>query len=194
MSSPAFRRILRRETHSPRTVAMFIAVIALILALIYAGIEVVLWLAGRSALLVGPGVAAAWLIALPTLQPVALIIASGIVIVLLGLVCLWFALTPGRLAKHQMAAGDRAVLVDNGVIASAVAQHLSDKTGISRDDLSVGVSHRTVDVTVRPQLGMPVDLDPIRQVTQTEVDSYQLTPRPRTRVRVRRPRTTEMDS
>ena len=42
MTTPAFHRIVRRETHSPRTVAMIIAVVILILALVYVGVEIVL--------------------------------------------------------------------------------------------------------------------------------------------------------
>ena len=51
MSTPAFRRIVRRETHSPRTVAMIIAVVILILALVYIGVEIVLHLLAQPALL-----------------------------------------------------------------------------------------------------------------------------------------------
>ena len=58
MSSPAFRRVLRRETHSPRTVAMIIAVVLLLVVLIYIGTEIVLFLIAQPALLLGPAAAA----------------------------------------------------------------------------------------------------------------------------------------
>ena len=58
MSTPALRRVIRRETHSPRTVAMFVAVVLLILALAYVALEIVLSLAAQPALLVGPAAAA----------------------------------------------------------------------------------------------------------------------------------------
>ena len=109
----------------------------------------------------------------------------------IGLVFLFFALAPGRLPKHQMRFGDRAVLVDNGVIASSVARHLSEETGLSRDDITVGVSHRTADVTLRPGLGIPLDEAPLKNIVQTELDSYELTPTLKPRVRVERPKQNE---
>lgn len=191
MSSPAFRRVLRRETHSPRTVAMIIAVVLLLVVLIYIGTEIVLFLLAQPALLLGPAAAATWLIGLPTAQPGWLVAVFGVVLAVLGVIFVFLALAPGRLSKHQMQHDNRAVLVDNGVIAASVAQHLSDETGIAREDITVGVSHRTVDVTVRTAVGVPLDKDPIQQLAATEVDSYQLTPKVKTRVRVERPKQNE---
>lgn len=193
MSTPAFRRVLRRETHSPRTVAMIVAVVLLLAVLVYIGVEIVLYLVAQPALLLGPAAAATWLIGLPTAQPGWLIAVFGVTLAVLGFVFLWLAVAPGRLSKHQMQWGERAVLVDNGVIAASLAQHLSEETGISRDDITVGVSHRTVDVTVRPAIGIPLDKDPVKQIVTTEVDSYQLTPKVKTRVRIDRPTQNEDD-
>ncbi|GAA1634829.1 hypothetical protein GCM10009806_00190 [Microbacterium flavum] len=187
MSTPAFRRVLRRESHSPRTVAMIIAVVLMILVLAYLGTEIVLYLLAQPALLLGPAAQAGFLIGLPTERPGWIIILAGVVLAIIGFVFLFLALAPGRLSKHQMQFGERAVLVDNGVIAASVAQHLSEETGLSRDDITVGVSHRTVDVTLRPGLGIPLDESPLKSIVQAEVDSYELTPSLKPRVRVQRP-------
>jgi len=185
MSTPALRRVIRRETHSPRTVAMFVAVVLLILALAYIGLEIVLSLAAQPALLLGPAAAAGWLVGLPT-QPAGLIIAGSIVLAVIGLIFIWLAITPGRLSKHALEAGDRAVVVDNGVIASALAQHIADETGISRDDITVGVGHRSVDVTMRPGAGIPLDQATVQSVAEQELQTYRLTRSIRTRVRIER--------
>lgn len=190
MSTPALRRVVRRETHSPRTVAMFVAVVLLILALAYVGLEIVLSLAAQPALLVGPAAAAGWLVGLPTF-PAGLVIAGSIALALIGLVFIVLAVTPGRLSKHTIEAGDRAVVVDNGVIASALAQHLADETGIARDDITVGVGHRSVDVTMRPGAGIPLDRADVQSAAETELQTYRLTRTVRTRVRIDRP--TEKD-
>ncbi|MEN0023694.1 MAG: DUF6286 domain-containing protein [Microbacterium sp.] len=186
MSTPALRRVVRRETHSPRTVAMFVAVILLILALAYVGLEIVLSLAAQPALLVGPGAAAGWLIGLPTF-PAGLVIAGSAVLALIGVVFVVLAVTPGRLSKHSFEAGDRAVVVDNGVIASALAQHLAEETGIARDDITVGVGHRSVDVTVRPGAGIPLDRAEVQAAAEAELQTYRLTRSVRTHVRIDRP-------
>ena len=191
MSIPVLRRVVRRETHSPRTVAMFVAVVLLILALAYLGLEIALSLAAQPALLVGPAAAGAWLVGLPTAQPPALVIAGSAVLALIGVVLIWLAVAPGRLSKHALDAGKRAVVVDNGVIASALAQHLSEETGLAREAILVGVGHRTVDVTVRPGAGIPVERSAVQSAAETELQSYRLTRRVRTRVRIERPDHTE---
>lgn len=187
MTSPPLRRVVRRETHSPRTVAMFVAVILLILALAYIGLEIVLSLLAQPALLLGPAAAAGWLVGLPTAQPAGLVIAGSVVLASIGLIFIWLAVTPGRLSRHTIDAGDRAVVVDNGVIASALAQHLAEETGLARDDVTVGVGHRSVDVTVRPGVGIPVDKAAVQSAAEAEIETYRLTRSVRTRVRIERP-------
>ena len=187
MTTPALRRVVRRETHSPRTVAMFVAVILLILALAYIGLEIVLSLLAQPALLLGPAAAAGWLVGLPSAQPAGLVIAGSVVLVIVGLVFIWLAITPGRLSRHTIDAGDRAVVVDNGVIASALAQHLAEETGLARDDVTVGVGHRSIDVTVRSGAGIPVDKAAVQSAAEAELQTYRLTRRVRTRVRIERP-------
>lgn len=187
MTTPVLRRVVRRETHSPRTVATFVAVILLILALAYIGLEIVLSLAAQPALLLGPSAAGGWLVGLPAAQPAGLVIAGSVVLALIGVVFIVLAITPGRLPKHTLDAGDRAVVVDNGVIASALAQHLSDQTGLARENITVGVGHRSVDVTVRPGAGIPLDKSMVQSAAELELQTYRLTRSVRTRVRIDRP-------
>ncbi|MCW2163072.1 hypothetical protein B0I12_000198 [Microbacterium hydrothermale] len=191
MTDTVLRTVVRRETHSPRTVAMLVVVVLLLLALAYAAVEIILNLTGAQPLLVSPGEALNAVVAAPTaLMPVAFIV-GGIVLAILGLIVLVLALKPGRLSRHEMEWGERAVVVDNGVVASALAQHLSNESGIARDDIVVGVAHRAVDVTVRPPVGIPVDEAQLRRIVDEEVAAYKLTPAVRTHLRVERPDTKE---
>lgn len=191
MTDTVLRTVVRRETHSPRTVAMLVVVVLLLLALAYAAVEIILNLTGAQPLLVSPGEALNAVVAAPTaLMPVAFIV-GGIVLAILGLIVLVLALKPGRLSRHEMEWGERAVVVDNGVVASALAQHLSNESGIARDDIVVGVAHRAVDVTVRPPVGIPVDEAQLRRIVDEEVAAYKLTPGVRTHLRVERPDTKE---
>ncbi len=191
MTDTVLRTVVRRETHSPRTVAMLVVVVLLLLALAYAAVEIILNLTGAQPLLVSPGEALNAVVAAPTaLMPVAFIV-GGVVLAILGLIVLVLALKPGRLSRHEMEWGERAVVVDNGVVASALAQHLSNESGIARDDIVVGVAHRAVDVTVRPPVGIPVDEAQLRRIVDEEVAAYKLTPAVRTHLRVERPDTKE---
>lgn len=191
MSSPVLRRVVRRETHSPRTVAMIVAVVLVILALVYVGVEIVLSLAGQPALLLGPAAALGAIAGLPTQVPAGASIAIGAVIAVLGLILVVLAIAPGRLSKHQLVVGENAVVADNGVIASAIAQRVSDDTGLPRDQVRVGVGHRSVDVTLTPAVGVPVDEGNVRNVVDAELSSYRLASKLRTAVRIDRPRDQE---
>lgn len=191
MSSPVLRRVVRRETHSPRTVAMIVAVVLVILALVYVGVEIVLSLAGQPALLLGPAAALGAVVGLPTQVPAGASIAIGAVIAVLGLILVVLAIAPGRLSKHQLVVGENAVVADNGVIASAIAQRVSDDTGLPRDQVRVGVGHRSVDVTLTPAVGVPVDEGNVRSVVDAELSSYRIASKLRTAVRVDRPRDQE---
>lgn len=188
MTDAVLRTVVRRETHSPRTAAMLVVVVLLLLGLAYAAVEIVLALTGAQPLLVSPDAALAAVVAAPTaLLPVAFVV-GGIVLALLGLIVLILALKPGRLSKHEMTRdGAPAVVVDNGVVASALAQHLSNESGIARDDIVVGVAHRSVDVVVRPPLGVPVDAAALQRVVDDEIAGYGLVPKVTTRLRVERP-------
>jgi hypothetical protein len=162
---------------------MVIAAVLSIVALAYLGIEIVLSLLLQPALLVSPVSAGDWLTGIPEQQPVWAIIAAASALAVIGIVFCVIALTPGRLPKHQMVTEGSAVLVDNAVIAAALAQYISDHTGIVRDRISVGVSHRVVDVTVSPDAGLPVVDTQIRELVASELEHYQLTRGVKTRVR-----------
>jgi hypothetical protein len=186
VSTAPYRRIVRRETHSPRTAAVIIVVVLLILLFAYIGTEIVLSLLARPALLVAPADAGAWLAALPFLQPAGAIVAGGAVLGLVGLVLIVLSVAPGRLAKHEMVWEDRAVVVDNGVIAAAVAHRICDETGLTSDQVTVSVTHRTVQADLRPGGGLTLDEATIRQIMADEVTGYQLAPKVTTRVRMDR--------
>jgi hypothetical protein len=130
-------------------------------------------------------------VGLPTAQPAGLVIAGSVVLALIGIVFVVLAITPGRLSKHTLESDDRAVVVDNGVIASALAQHLSEETGLARDSITVGVGHRSVDVTVRPGAGIPLDKNAVRSAVEAELQTYRLTRNVSTRVRIERPNAKE---
>ncbi|MCK6081597.1 DNA/RNA endonuclease G [Microbacterium sp. EYE_5] len=186
MSEPVLRRVVRRETHSPRSVAFAVVVLLTIVACLYLAVETVLSLASQPALLVRPIDALAWLAALPADVPVGAVIAGGLAVAVVGVWLILLAVTPGRLSKHEMDAGGRAALVDNGVLAAAIAQRVSDETGLARDRVTVGVAHRSVDVSVKPGAGIPVDRAQVNAVAEAELSGFKLTRPLRTRVRVER--------
>ncbi|AZS44681.1 DUF6286 domain-containing protein [Microbacterium oleivorans] len=186
MTTPVLRRVVRRETHSPRSVAFAVVVLLGIILALYVAVELILALAAQPALFVRPMAALQWLAGLPSSVPVAAGVAGGLVVAALGLWLVVLAVSPGRLSKHEMDAGGRVAVVDNGVVASALAQRVSDETGIARDRVTVGVAHRSVDVTVRPGAGIPIEKAQVTSLAEAEIASLKLARPVRTRVRIER--------
>ena len=183
MTAP-YARIIRRETHSPRTVTTIVLAVVIALACVYAGTELVLRMLGQPPLLVTPEAALDWVAALPTLQPLSAISAGGIVLALIGLLLMLHAIRSGRLARHQMVHESRAVIVDNGVLASSIARTVALVAGIPQSQALVSVSHRRVIVDVTPTSGIPVDEAEIRAAVADEIASYDLRPPVRHTVRI----------
>ena len=183
MTAP-YARIVRRETHSPRTVTTIVLAVVIALACVYAGTELVLRMLGQPPLLVTPEAALDWVASLPTLQSLSAISAGGIVLALIGLLLMLHAIRSGRLARHQMVHEGRAVIVDNGVLASSIARTVALVAGIPQSQALVSVSHRRVIVDVTPTSGIPVDEAEIRAAVADEIASYDLRPPVRHTVRI----------
>lgn len=191
MTNVVLKRVVRRETHSPRTVATVIVLVLVAAGAVYAGIEIVLHLLGSAPLLVAPGAALTWLTRLPDAQPEAALIAGSAVIGVIGVVLVWLALSPGRRPKHRLGVSTHAVVVDNGVIASAVAERVRRELDLSKDGVIVGISHRGADVTVRPEPGQEVEKSLVRSIAETELAGYESSPGLKVRARVQPPRDAE---
>lgn len=162
-AAPVYRRVLRRETHRPRTAPA--VVVAVLLAL----------------LLLAALAAGVWAIADPTvrdaeaeraagLDAATVATAAGVVLVVLAVPLLAAALLPGRRARRGRASGRLAVLIDDGALADAVADHIARRSAIGRDQVAVVVARRTVIVRVTPTSGVDFDADEIREAASTALD------------------------
>lgn len=184
MTAP-YARIIRRETHSPRTTTTIVLAVLIILACAYAGTELVLHMLGQPPLLVAPEAAVTWLATLPTLQPLSAISAGGMVLAVIGLLLMLHAVRSGRLARHQMVHDGGAVIVDNGVLASSIARRVALVARVPQGQAVVSVSHRRAVVDVTPTSGIPVDESSIQSAVDEELAAYDLRPPVRSTVRIR---------
>lgn len=186
-SGPSFggvyRRILRRETHSPRSLLAVVLAVILIVVLAWVGTEIVIALLGAPALLVAPVDMFTSAVGLAE-APAAIVAAAGIVVAVVGLVLVIAALSPGRRARHVLASERTAVVVDNEVIASALARHTSFVGNVDPDNASVSVSHRRAVVHLTPTSGIPVDRDAVAAEAERRLAGYGLTPSVTARVRI----------
>lgn len=174
-SRSPYPRILRRETHSPRSVAAITLAVVLILLAAWLATEAVLRLLNQPALLAEPADMAAVVADAPAVDP-SLLLPIGIAAVVVGLALVIVAVLPGRLARHHFTTDRSAVVVDNEVIASSIARQAAHAGGVSPDNATVGVSHRVATVTLCPSSGYPVDADAIRAATVREIDRIDVRP------------------
>lgn len=174
-----YRRIRRRETHSPRSVAAIALAVVLILTFAWLAVEVILSMVDRSPLVAAPSAMATALVEVTSL-PTAVLIGAGVVLALLGVVLVALALAPGRRARHLIESTHSVTVVDDEVIASALARRAASAADIDPDQVRVTVSHRRADVRLTPTSGFPIDRTAVLGVVTDELDSYALEPAVRT--------------
>ena len=176
-----YRRISRRETRSPRSTLAIVVAIILIALFAWAGTEIILRLVSQPPLLVSMPALATRIVHLPS-YPFAVVILIGIVIAVVGLILMVVSITVGRLARHQVTSERSAVIVDNEVIASALARHAAFAGNVDPDNVRVSVSHRTAVVRLTPASGIPVSKSEVEDAVAKQLDSYNLTPSVRSKV------------
>lgn len=170
-------RILRRETHRSRATSSVIFAIVLILVLAWQGTEIVLQLIGQPALLVSPDQLATWLAKLPERTTQAGLIAAGAGIVVIGLIVLGIALGSGRKARRVLSSDRGAIVVDDSVVADALARAASTLARVQPEQVFARVSGRKATVDIRPTSGVPVDRDAVQSGLSTEIESWHLAKR-----------------
>ncbi|MBF4574351.1 hypothetical protein ITJ64_17710 [Herbiconiux sp. VKM Ac-1786] len=178
------RRVTRRELHSPRSTAAIVVAVLLVLALAWVGTEIVIALLGLPALLVAPADMFASAVNLPE-APAGIVVAAGAVAVVLGLVLIVLGLAPGRRPRHVLETERAATVVDNEVVASALARHASLAADVDPDHTTVSVSKRVAVVDLVPTSGVPVDRADVTEAVDRELAGYGLRQKVSSRVRVR---------
>lgn len=180
------RRVVRRETHSSRAA---VSVVAAVLVMVLAGyglLESAVHAIGQPAWLIEPQLAAERIVALPAGLPPLLLAAGGAVVAMVGLFFLLNALLPGRRARHVLNSGysSTAVVVDDEVIASALARSARVAANVTPEQVMVVVSQRQVIVNVRPTSGVPVTEQAVLAAVEDELREMALDPVPEVRVNI----------
>ena len=178
-----YPRLVRRETHSSRSGSAIVLAVLLILLFAWLGTEAVLAVLGQPALLVAPQDGASSLLNAAA-APIALTAAAGAVLALIGLVLIVVSLKPGRRGRRAVSTDRTAAIVDDRVIAQAVARTAGYAGDVDPDNVSVSVGSRVVDVTVSRTSGRNIDVTPIREAVDAELATFDCTPRLRSKVRL----------
>ncbi|BDZ51370.1 hypothetical protein GCM10025867_36110 [Frondihabitans sucicola] len=181
-TASVYRRVLRRETHSPRSGLAITVAVVLILVAAWLGTESVLELIGRPALLVAPGDMLGSALTVSDAVPVAFLVAAGVVVAVVGVLVIVVSLKPGRRGRHTGPTDRTALVVDDRAIASSLARTAAHAADLDPDQVIVTIGKRTADVHVRPSSGLPVDREAIVEAVTDEVERYELSPSLKTRI------------
>jgi len=177
-----YRRIVRREIHSSRSVLAVVVAILLMLVLAWLGTEAVLAALGQPALLVAPADAVTAVLGAAG-GATGAVTAVAAVVALVGLVLVVLALAPGRKGRRGSASGRSAVIVDDRVIARHLARTASHAGEVDPDAVRVSVGARRADVEVRATTGRATDARAVEEALRQELQGYDLRPPLTARVR-----------
>ncbi len=174
------RRVLRRETHSSRAGAAITVAVCLILLFAAVGaacVYLVVHPATATAVQAGFSELARFRSAL---RPGVLV--GGVVTALLGLIVILLGVTPGRKARRRLASDRSAIVVDDKVIANALAARAASVAGVAPGQAKVIVGRRRVAVRLVPTSGTSLDTKAVADAVAQNADAYGLTRAPRVHV------------
>lgn len=178
------RHILRRESHSARSGASIIAALVVATAALYFLLESVLAALGQPTWLASPGTMLQWLADLPGDTPRVLLGAVGVLLALFGLIFFCHGVLPGRRARHVLSHPRVAIVVDDEVVASALAKAARMAAGVTREQVMVVVSARQVQVHVRPTSGSVLSESHIKGAVEAQLADMGLDPVPSVNVKL----------
>ena len=178
------QKVLRRETHSARSLLAIFTAVAITVGAVYCLLETLLAGLGQPAWLMDPMSFMRWLAGLPGHSPPVLLTAAGVLLSLLGVVCLANGLLPGRRARHTIAHPRIAVVVADEVIASALARIARMAAGVTREQVTVTVSAKHVLVSIRPTSGIRLSEAHVQAAVESELADMDLSPPPTVSVKL----------
>jgi len=172
-----YRRILRRERFRSRSLSVSIALALVALGAAYLAVEWVLSFLGQNALLLSPQ----GFMTRVNEPSVYVLVAAGVAVVL-GLVFLLLALLPSSRARHALPHDRLAIVVDDGVLASAIGRAARTEASVPAERVRTTVSARRATVSVTPSSGVAIDKPSVDAAAQNL--AADLAPVPRLRLAV----------
>jgi len=147
-----YKRLMRRETHSSRSVVAISLASVIIAGCLYSGTELVLELTGRPPLIAAPSDVVRTVSQVNQIAP-AILFTFGVLVAVTGLVLVLVALLPGRRARHQVESDRAAVVVDDEVVAASLARKVAVAARLDPANVDVSVSRHSATVRITPESG-----------------------------------------
>ena len=175
---------VRRETTSSRSATAVLVAFAVIALCAYILLESALQALGQPSWLIDPESAARAVAALPEGTNRGLLGLVGAVVAMAGLVLIGLAVRQGRRGRRSLPGERIAVVIDDEVLASALAVRARAAAVVRREQVTVVLSEREAVVNVRPTSGIPVRAEDVLAAVEDELVRLRPEPYPVLRVRV----------
>ena len=176
--------IRERELTSGRSPAAIVLAALVILVCIYALFEATLKAIGQEPLVAMPETWWSWMAALPGNADPLVLASAGLGIALLGVLFTVHAFRRGRLARHSMGCEDAVLVMDDQVLAAALARRARLEAAVGPGQVLVVVNRERIEVQVRPTSGTPLGPSAILAGLEDELRLNDVEPMPRITVRV----------
>ena len=160
-------RVVRRETHSPRSTSAIVVATVLGLLIVLLATEGILQLLGMRPLVAAPRGTLLAVLTFPD-APAALRVGVAVVAAVIGLILLGLAVFPGRRARRALTANRVAVVADDGMLASALARAAARTARVDPDAVRVSLGRRSAAVQIVPVSGDRVDRAAVRRAVEEE--------------------------
>lgn len=177
-------RALRRESTSGRVLASAIVALVVTLLCVYALLESTLQAINQPAWIMDPESASRFVAGLPGDTDRGILGLLGLVIAVVGLGFLIVALRRGRSGRRALPGERIAVVVDDEVLASALARRARSAATVRPEQVTVVLSQGEAIVNVRPTSGIPVSAEAVLAAVEDELKRLRPRPYPLLRVRV----------
>lgn len=175
---------VRRETTSGRVIASVVVAVVVTLFCVYLLLESTLQAIGQPAWITDPESASRFVAGLPQGVNLGILGLLGVVVAIIGLVFVLLALRPGRAGRRSLPSRRVAVVIDDEVLASALARRARAAATVRPEQVTVVLSQREAIVNVRPTSGIPVRAEDVLAAVEDELRRLRPEPYPLLRVRV----------
>ncbi|GER24124.1 hypothetical protein NCCP1664_26190 [Zafaria cholistanensis] len=176
--------IQHRELYSARSAAAVVAASLVVAASIYLLFEVVLKALGQEPWVRSPDEWWAWSAGLPSAAEPVVLALLGLATLGLGLYFLLAGLLPGRRRRRTIADPRAVVVVDDPVLAAALARRARTEAGVGPEQVLVHLYAKAVEVQLIPTSGIPANAEAVRAAVEQELERNRIEPRPDVQVRV----------
>lgn len=150
------RRTARLLLHRSRSLWLSITLLVAMALAIVAIVESVLWALGLPPAIIDPSLVRAVFTEGGLWGGVVAAVA-----LILGLVCFWGALAPGRTHRRIVGTDRAPIVVDDDIIAGALSRSAAGAAGVGGAQVTTRMSGRRAVTSVTPSSGFAVDTDAV---------------------------------